>query len=310
MFSEIHTAQKCVELCTPKLPFQKLVREICEAFSQGQKRWKVTALLALQEASEDFIMEYFNVLTVVVAHAHRGTIMGHQAYVSFWRSCGIGRGGNRQDGRAQGHRRGGRYGCAGHGGGGASKLNGRSWGMREEAEVGVPPMAKDVPADNTAEKSVDASAVAEEVPANTMEELRDMREEAEVGVLPVVEDVIADNPTNRMEELKGTREERELGLPPMAEDMAVDNSADDEHHVHPIVQEEPVQSKGEEGVPKKEEPKVQHETRHSTEEPEHVNKQTRHSIEENMELSQEGDKNMTAEDEEDQHSTGKDNGLD
>ncbi|MCO5550629.1 hypothetical protein L7F22_004118 [Adiantum nelumboides] len=75
MFSEIRKAQKCVELCTPKLPFQRLVREICEAFSQGHKRWKVCALLALQVASEDFIMEYFNDLTIVVAHAHRITVM-------------------------------------------------------------------------------------------------------------------------------------------------------------------------------------------------------------------------------------------
>ncbi|MCO5563713.1 hypothetical protein L7F22_017360 [Adiantum nelumboides] len=75
MFSEIRKAQKYMELCTPKLPFQRLVREICESFSQGHKRWKVCALLAVQEASEDFIMEYFNDLTEVEAHARRVTIM-------------------------------------------------------------------------------------------------------------------------------------------------------------------------------------------------------------------------------------------
>ncbi|MCO5548024.1 hypothetical protein L7F22_001480 [Adiantum nelumboides] len=75
MFSEIRKAQKCMELCTPKLHFQRLVREICESISQGHKRWKVCALLALQEASEDFIMEYFNDLTIVAAHAHRVTVM-------------------------------------------------------------------------------------------------------------------------------------------------------------------------------------------------------------------------------------------
>ncbi|MCO5608349.1 hypothetical protein L7F22_062557 [Adiantum nelumboides] len=75
MFSEIRKAQKCKELCTLKLPFQRLVREICQSFSQGHKQWKVCTLLAFQEASEDFIMEYFNDLTIVVAHAHRVTVM-------------------------------------------------------------------------------------------------------------------------------------------------------------------------------------------------------------------------------------------
>ncbi|MCO5575903.1 hypothetical protein L7F22_029710 [Adiantum nelumboides] len=75
MFSNIHKAQKCVELCTPKLPFHRLVREICESFSQGHKRWKVCVLLTLQEASDDFIMEYFNDLTIFAAHAHRVTMM-------------------------------------------------------------------------------------------------------------------------------------------------------------------------------------------------------------------------------------------
>ncbi|MCO5573831.1 hypothetical protein L7F22_027606 [Adiantum nelumboides] len=75
MFSEIRKAQKCMELCAPKLPFQRLVRQICEAFSQGHKRWKVCALLALQEVAKEFIMEYFNDLTVVAAHAHRIILM-------------------------------------------------------------------------------------------------------------------------------------------------------------------------------------------------------------------------------------------
>ncbi|MCO5558261.1 hypothetical protein L7F22_011840 [Adiantum nelumboides] len=66
---------KSVSSCTPKLRFQRLVREICEAFSQGQKRWKVTALLALQEASKYFIMEYFNDLTIIAAHVHQITVM-------------------------------------------------------------------------------------------------------------------------------------------------------------------------------------------------------------------------------------------
>ncbi|WP_447387088.1 hypothetical protein, partial [Streptococcus pseudopneumoniae] len=48
---------------------------MCESMSQDQKRWKLTALLALQEAAEDFVLEYFNDLSIVAAHAHRVTVM-------------------------------------------------------------------------------------------------------------------------------------------------------------------------------------------------------------------------------------------
>ncbi|MCO5563118.1 hypothetical protein L7F22_016754 [Adiantum nelumboides] len=59
----------------------------------------------------------------------------------------------------------------------------------------------------------------------------------------MAKDVAVNNPTNGMEELGGTREEAKLGVLPMAEDMAANNSAGDEYLVHPIVLEEPVQSK-------------------------------------------------------------------
>ncbi|MCO5548723.1 hypothetical protein L7F22_002184 [Adiantum nelumboides] len=75
LFSDIKKAQKCIELCVPKLPFQRAVRKICEEACAGGMRWKVVSLLCLQEAVEDFLLEYFNDNTIVAAHAHRVTIM-------------------------------------------------------------------------------------------------------------------------------------------------------------------------------------------------------------------------------------------
>ena len=75
MFSEIRKAQDCTELCMPKTPFQRLTRSICGDLGQGTMRWNVTALLTLQEAAEDFLVEYFNDICIAAAHAHRVTIM-------------------------------------------------------------------------------------------------------------------------------------------------------------------------------------------------------------------------------------------
>lgn len=74
ILSEIRRAQKCVELCTPKLSFRRVVRSICEDWHLVV-RWRLTALLALQEAAEDFLIEYFNDMCVLAAHTHRVTVM-------------------------------------------------------------------------------------------------------------------------------------------------------------------------------------------------------------------------------------------
>ncbi|MCO5582834.1 hypothetical protein L7F22_036734 [Adiantum nelumboides] len=52
-----------------------MARSICEKACWDSKRWKVVALMAFQEATEDFLLEYFSDMTIVAAHAHRVTIM-------------------------------------------------------------------------------------------------------------------------------------------------------------------------------------------------------------------------------------------
>ncbi|MCO5571580.1 hypothetical protein L7F22_025325 [Adiantum nelumboides] len=75
LFKEIRKDQKCVDLCIPNLPFQRMVRSIGEEAYWDTKRWKVIALMALPEAAEDVFLEYFSDMTIVAAHAHRVIVM-------------------------------------------------------------------------------------------------------------------------------------------------------------------------------------------------------------------------------------------
>lgn len=58
---EIRRYQKCTDLLLPKLPFQRLVREICADLEVGgtQYRFQRSAIEALQEASETMLVAEF-----------------------------------------------------------------------------------------------------------------------------------------------------------------------------------------------------------------------------------------------------------
>ena len=58
----------------PRLPFQRLVRRIAER-NGILFRWKASALFCLQEAAEDWMIEFFLDSYVLAAHAHRVTVM-------------------------------------------------------------------------------------------------------------------------------------------------------------------------------------------------------------------------------------------
>ena len=71
---EIRKYQKSTNLLIRKLPFQRLVRELAQAL-KPDLRFQSTALWALHEASESFLvglMEYTNLAAI---HAKRVTIM-------------------------------------------------------------------------------------------------------------------------------------------------------------------------------------------------------------------------------------------
>jgi len=57
-----------------KAPFQRLVREIAQDFQNGL-RFQSTAVLALQEASEAYLVGLFEDTNLCAIHAKRVTIM-------------------------------------------------------------------------------------------------------------------------------------------------------------------------------------------------------------------------------------------
>ena len=71
---EIRRYQKSQELLIRKLPFQRLVREITSQFKLDM-RWQSTAVLALQEAAEAFLVRMFEDTNLCAIHARRITIL-------------------------------------------------------------------------------------------------------------------------------------------------------------------------------------------------------------------------------------------
>ena len=70
---EIRRYQKSTDLLIKKLPFQRLVREIAKGFNT-KLRFQSTALLALQEASEAYLVGLFEDTLLCAVHAKRVTI--------------------------------------------------------------------------------------------------------------------------------------------------------------------------------------------------------------------------------------------
>ena len=79
---EIRRYQKSTELLIRKLPFQRLVREIAQNSGvkgltglSGGVRFQGSAVLALQEASEAYLVGLFEDTNLCAIHAKRVTIM-------------------------------------------------------------------------------------------------------------------------------------------------------------------------------------------------------------------------------------------
>ena len=70
---EIRRYQKSTDLLLRKLPFQRLVREIAQDF-KANLRFQSTAILALQEASEAYLVGLFEDTNLCAIHAKRITI--------------------------------------------------------------------------------------------------------------------------------------------------------------------------------------------------------------------------------------------
>jgi len=77
---EIRHFQKSTDLLMRKLPFARLVREIAMDFAVATEdgaalRWQSSALLALQEAAEAYLVHIFEDTNLCAIHAKRVTIM-------------------------------------------------------------------------------------------------------------------------------------------------------------------------------------------------------------------------------------------
>ena len=74
---EIRRYQKSTDLLIRKLPFQRLVREIVQDISSDPQglRIQASALLALQEAAEAYLVNVFEDANLACIHAKRVTIL-------------------------------------------------------------------------------------------------------------------------------------------------------------------------------------------------------------------------------------------
>ena len=70
---QIKKYQKSTNLLIRKLPFQRLVREVAQNINPTL-RFQSTAILALQEASESFLVTMFEDVNVCALHTGRVTI--------------------------------------------------------------------------------------------------------------------------------------------------------------------------------------------------------------------------------------------
>ena len=87
---EIKLQQKTVNLLIRKLPFQRLVREIAAEFNIDL-RFQGKALMALQEAAENFLVKVFDYSNLIAINAKRVTVMPKdiQLLWKIWKENGV-----------------------------------------------------------------------------------------------------------------------------------------------------------------------------------------------------------------------------
>ena len=74
---EIRKYQKSTDLLIRKVPFQRLVREVCRGFTKTlgyDLRFQSTTLLALQEGSESYLVNMFSQCNDICLHSKRVTL--------------------------------------------------------------------------------------------------------------------------------------------------------------------------------------------------------------------------------------------
>ncbi|KAH7447267.1 hypothetical protein KP509_01G099300 [Ceratopteris richardii] len=98
---EIRRAQKSLGLLIPRLSFMRVVKQITANLCSLMKtssfmnvRWQIQALLCLEEAVEDFSIDFMNDAYLCASHSHRVTLMAKDYVIvinlckyssSFWK---------------------------------------------------------------------------------------------------------------------------------------------------------------------------------------------------------------------------------
>lgn len=83
---EIRRYQNSVDLLIPKLPFQRLVREIAAHItydSEAGTRWQAEALKCIQEASEKYLVDLLHDANDICIHAKRVTISNKDLRLAY-----------------------------------------------------------------------------------------------------------------------------------------------------------------------------------------------------------------------------------
>ncbi|XP_060602026.1 uncharacterized protein LOC132755225 [Ruditapes philippinarum] len=80
---EIRKYQKSTNLLLRKMPFARLVREVCvDLFPGTNHLWTAHALLAIQEAAEAYLVYLFEDANLCAIHAKRVTIMPKDIFLA------------------------------------------------------------------------------------------------------------------------------------------------------------------------------------------------------------------------------------
>jgi len=72
---EIRSYQRSTDLLIPKLPFSRLIKEIAQERSNKGLRFQSSAIMALQEAAESYLVQLFEDTLLCAIHARRVTVM-------------------------------------------------------------------------------------------------------------------------------------------------------------------------------------------------------------------------------------------
>ena len=80
---EIRKYQRSTELLIRKLPFQRLLREIIFDMKKKNYRFQSTAILAMQEAAEAFLVRMFEQCNHICIHGERVTVQ--EKDIQLWK---------------------------------------------------------------------------------------------------------------------------------------------------------------------------------------------------------------------------------